>query len=154
MFNLNVPHLIQGAGRTPKDGGCIMQVVDWVARNGWTDSPPCVHPTLRALAIAVNDSVMDEQRQRLLDMIPRLINTNLPLVEGASVLHALNDRWADEMQQLVSDFPNANSANWPVRSERLLMAFEGILDLYDELTGRPKPTGQVDLSALCALQTA
>jgi hypothetical protein len=150
---LNVPYLTSGKGSTPAQGGCIMQVVDWVARNGWTDNPPCVHPLLRGVAIAVNDSVMDEQRQRLLDMIPRLINTHLPGGgQDAALVRALDQRWSAEMGELVMDFPHSTLQNWPERSERLLMAFEGLLDLYDEIVGRPKSTGQVDLSALCALQ--
>jgi hypothetical protein len=52
-----------------------MQVVDWIDRHEWTDDPPCVHPVLQRLAIGANDSLNDEERQKLLDMAPRLMNT-------------------------------------------------------------------------------
>jgi hypothetical protein len=70
-----VPWLRKGTGTTPAEGGCILQVVDWVHRGGWTDQPPCVHPVLRRLAVGANDTLDDEGRQRLLDLAPRLIGT-------------------------------------------------------------------------------
>ena len=71
----DVPWLRSGTGSTPVDGGCIMQVIDWIDRNKWSDSPPCVHPVLRALAIRANDTLGDGERQRLLDLAPRLMGT-------------------------------------------------------------------------------
>jgi hypothetical protein len=70
-----VPWLRAGTGSAPADGGCVMQIVDWVSRNEWTDAPPCVHPVIRGLAIEVNDRLDDESRQRLLDLVPRMIDT-------------------------------------------------------------------------------
>jgi hypothetical protein len=155
VFNLNVPYLIRGKSQKPADGGCIMQVVDWVSTNGWTDQPLCVDATLRDHAIAVNDFVVDEQRQRLLDFVPRLLNTWIDDPrERDRVQQALAQRWNAEMMQFNSDFPDQGFGNWSERSERIILVFEALLDLYDELMGRPKSTEQVDLSALCALQTA
>ena len=71
-----VPWLRRGTGDTPADGGCIMQVIDWVSTNGWTDQPECVHPVIRKAAIAANDELADEYRQKLLDLAPRLMGTN------------------------------------------------------------------------------
>ena len=71
-----VPWLRSGVGETPQDGGCIMQIIDWIDRNEWTDQPVCVHPVLRRLAIRANDSLDDAGRQKLLDLAPRLMNTN------------------------------------------------------------------------------
>ena len=76
MFKLNVPFLRQGKGYTPAEGGCIMQVIDWIHRESWTDVPPCVHPVLRGFAIEVNDAASDTQRQQLLDLAPRLMGTS------------------------------------------------------------------------------
>lgn len=70
-----VPWLRSGVGKTPQDGGCIMQVIDWIHRERWTDAPPCVHPVIRCLAIYVNDHADDETRQKLLDLAPRMMNT-------------------------------------------------------------------------------
>ena len=75
MSELSVPWLRSGTGSTPSDGGCIMQVIDWIDRNKWTDRPPCVHPVLAKLAIRANDSLDDKGRQKLLDLAPRLMGT-------------------------------------------------------------------------------
>jgi len=53
-----------------------MQVVDWISTGGWTDKPVCVHPVVRDLAIKFNDSMTDEERQRLLDLAPRMMGTS------------------------------------------------------------------------------
>jgi len=70
-----VPWLRNGSGATPGDGGCVMQVIDWLSSKGWTDRPKCVHPYLRHLAIMANDALVDGERQKLVDLIPRLMNT-------------------------------------------------------------------------------
>lgn len=72
---LEVPWLRQGAGHTPADGGCVMQVIDWISRNGWSDRPTCVNPLIRVHSIWANDGMEDESRQRLLLLVPRLMNT-------------------------------------------------------------------------------
>lgn len=70
-----VPWLRSGVGKTPGEGGCIMQVIDWIDRQGWTDRPLCVHPLLARVAIQANDALDDERRQQLLDLVPRLMGT-------------------------------------------------------------------------------
>jgi hypothetical protein len=75
MIDYSVPFLRSGIGRSPKDGGCIMQVIDWIDRCEWTDVPTCVHPILRAAAINVNDALGDGERQKLLALAPRLMGT-------------------------------------------------------------------------------
>jgi hypothetical protein len=70
-----VPYLIAGSGTSPKDGGCIMQIIDWIDRHGWSDSPPCVHSDLVGWAICANDNLDDAKRQQLLDLAPRLMGT-------------------------------------------------------------------------------
>ena len=70
-----VPFLRKGVGAGPQDGGCIMQIVDFIDRNEWTDKPPCVHPVIRELAIYVNDRLPDDERQKLLDLGPRMSGT-------------------------------------------------------------------------------
>jgi len=71
-----VPYLRSGTGKTPAEGGCIMQVIDWIHSGGWTDQPTCVHPILRGAAIKANDSLADDQRQGLLNLTSRLMGTN------------------------------------------------------------------------------
>ncbi len=70
-----VPWLRSGTGATPADGGCVMQIVDWISTGGWTDNPSCVHPVICHFAIAVNDRLDDGGRQRLLDLVPRMMDT-------------------------------------------------------------------------------
>jgi hypothetical protein len=70
-----VPWLRSGVGKTPGEGGCIMQVIDWIDRQGWTDRPPCVHPLLARVAIQANDALDNDERQQLLDLVPRLMGT-------------------------------------------------------------------------------
>lgn len=70
-----VPFIRSGVGASPADGGCILQVVSWIHNEGWTDDPPCVHPVIRRLAIVANDNLPDGERQKLLDLIPRMMGT-------------------------------------------------------------------------------
>jgi hypothetical protein len=100
-----VPHLRSGIGQTPADGGCILQVVDWIDRQGWTDQPECVHPVLRKLAIYVNDQLPDGERQKLLDLTGRLMGTNtggqemsvrLAAFCARRVLHIYEEKCPDE----------------------------------------------------------
>lgn len=71
-----MPRLRKGAGRTPQDGGCLVQVASYLNDGvSWTDRTPCVHPMLRHVAIGVNDSVGEDARQGLLKFAPRLIGT-------------------------------------------------------------------------------
>jgi hypothetical protein len=69
--------LISGTGHG--DDLCVMQ---WVARFAHedessrpTDHPECTSPVLAAFAIAFNDGVDDETRQRLIPFISRLVGT-------------------------------------------------------------------------------
>ena len=58
-----------------EDHGCVME---WTARFAGlpvTDHPSCTSPVLTAFAIAFNDGVDDETRQRLIPFIPRLVGT-------------------------------------------------------------------------------
>lgn len=75
MHDNPVPFLRKGMGATPDQGGCILQVIDWIHRGKWTDHPPCVLPVLGNAAIYANDVSDDEDRQKLLDLAPRLMNT-------------------------------------------------------------------------------
>lgn len=57
--------LVQGQG-SPETGACWMSAIAWyVGEQDWTDAPECVDPTIRSLAIWVNDSLQtDEERER------------------------------------------------------------------------------------------
>ena len=55
---------------------CVMEAVDYVTWSGsrWflTDHPPCACPAVTRLAIELNDTATEEQRQRLVGYIPRI----------------------------------------------------------------------------------
>jgi pyruvate/2-oxoglutarate dehydrogenase complex dihydrolipoamide acyltransferase (E2) component len=101
----DVPWLRSGTGATPAEGGCILQVIDWIDREGWSDQPRCVHPVLARLAVAANDGLGDHDRQRLLDLVPRLMGTasgdrvllvRLGVFCARSALHIYEERFPND----------------------------------------------------------
>lgn len=70
-----VPWLRHGVGLSPADGGCVLQIIDWIDRTGWTDDPKCVDPVIARLAVQANDALDDEHRQDMLDLVPRIMGT-------------------------------------------------------------------------------
>ncbi len=77
-----LPLLQQGAGESPEDGGCLIQVASYLHDGqSWTDSTPCVHPILRSAAIRVNDYVSDAYRPLLAPLAADLVGTG-PGPEG------------------------------------------------------------------------
>jgi hypothetical protein len=84
-----------------------MQVVDWIHSGGWSDSPDCVHPVLRVLAIRANDTLADDGRQKLLDLTPRLMGTastdrelsiDLAIWCARQVLHIFEDEFPNDVR--------------------------------------------------------
>jgi len=134
MSTLNeVPWLRAGVGETPAQGGCIMQVIDWIHHREWTEHPPCVLSLLREIAVEVNDSLDDVGRQKLLDLAPRLMGTS-PC-----------ESWVSEaLEQLWLDLPEANYN---------LDMLVKLLDEFDRLTGRTK-TPELDFSGVCEVMRA
>lgn len=114
-----VPYLSKGLSGTPSLGGCIMQMIDWIERGGWSDKPPSVHPVVRLVAIKVNDWVDSEDRQKLLDLIPRIRHTD---TSDFSVGMEL-EKWI--YTALVSGHRRPSVA-----------VLEEMLDVYDHVTGR------------------
>ena len=68
--------LDRGAHFTFDEGHCAMEVVAWLAGLGNTDAPECVSPVLQKFTIDLNDSWDDEQRQKLVRFLPRMVDTN------------------------------------------------------------------------------
>lgn len=80
MAEINVPAglpmLRRGIGRSPVDGGCLVQVSSYLHDGrSWTDDTTCVHPVLRQLAIHVNDAVSDDMRPLLAPLAADLVGT-------------------------------------------------------------------------------
>ncbi len=55
---------------------CAMEMVAWLAGEPHSDEPACACPVLSAFVRAVNDSLSDDARNRLLrPLVPQLVNT-------------------------------------------------------------------------------
>lgn len=53
-----------------------MEVVAWLAGEGHTDAPDCASPVLRSFTISLNDQWDQQQRQKLIPFLPRMVGTN------------------------------------------------------------------------------
>jgi hypothetical protein len=71
-----IPVLGHGSHPSPEFGACVMEMVAFLAGEKHTDSPICVLPELRTLAIYVNDFVSDDNRSRIALLIPDFMNTS------------------------------------------------------------------------------
>jgi hypothetical protein len=68
-----VPILSAGKHRSPRSGGCFMEMASFLAGEPWSDHPRCTDPALAELGRCVNDVMPDSQRSRLSPMIPSVI---------------------------------------------------------------------------------
>lgn len=61
-----LPLLRKGAGKSPKNGGCLVEVAGFLYDGmTWSDKAQCVANVLRPVSIYVNDEVSDGARPRL-----------------------------------------------------------------------------------------
>jgi hypothetical protein len=70
-----VPVLSAGRHRSPRSGGCFMEIASFLAGARWSDHPKCADPSLSELARCVNDVMPDDHRSQLAVMIPSVIGT-------------------------------------------------------------------------------
>lgn len=90
-----IPNLTSGAGDTPADGGCLIQVASWLNDgHSWTDQTPCVHFLLRDAAIDLNDDLPDEVRQQIMKFAPRLIGTGMDSEDDENAVAEHLVHWA------------------------------------------------------------
>jgi hypothetical protein len=68
-----VPVLSAGRHRNPRKGACFMEMASFLAGERWSDHPTCTHPLLASLARLVNDSLPDEERGRIIGLIPDVV---------------------------------------------------------------------------------
>jgi hypothetical protein len=68
-----VPILSRGKHRTPRKGACFMEMASYLAGERWSDHPGCTHPLLASVARLVNDLTSDDNRRRLVALIPDVI---------------------------------------------------------------------------------
>lgn len=167
MEFLPVPWLRHGSGTRPKDGGCIMQVIDWISTGGWTDTPACVHPTLVAWGIAANDGLPPEERQQLLTLVPRLMQTAYASEEASLAIDCVSFKWrskriaerernreASKRMAVCDDYTQQDLGNyrvfWGITAGRQSLAcLKEMLDVYDQYMGRNEVEA-VDFTGVCA----
>ncbi len=75
VLNLETLSLDKGSHSNPESGFCLLEVVSMFANEPFGDHPQCVCPVLAAFGRSWNDSLPNNQRQRLKQYIPRLLNT-------------------------------------------------------------------------------
>jgi hypothetical protein len=69
-------HLAKGYHRAKTPGEwCLMEAAAYIAGEPWSDHPKCVSTVLTAYGMALNDSLDDDQRQKLIPFIPRMLGT-------------------------------------------------------------------------------
>jgi hypothetical protein len=67
--------LSKGAHQSPEEGMCVMEVVSYVAGEPFSDHPRCACPVISNFLRLWNDSLNDEDRQMLKQLVPLLINS-------------------------------------------------------------------------------
>ncbi|SEL84468.1 hypothetical protein [Nonomuraea pusilla] len=72
----HMPVLSRGRHRNPKRGACFMELASYLAGERWSDHPACTHPLLAALARLVNDNTGDDNRSKLIGLVPSIIGLN------------------------------------------------------------------------------
>ncbi len=65
--------LSSGNHASPADGLCFLEAVAWFAGEKHSDKPACACPVLGAYSIRLNDSMPDDERDRLLKPLVPLI---------------------------------------------------------------------------------
>jgi hypothetical protein len=71
-FSIRLEH---GGHGSPSDGLCLLEAAAYVAGEPHSDHPQCVCPVLGAYGRALNDTLGDDDRQRLRPLIVKLLNT-------------------------------------------------------------------------------
>lgn len=72
-----MPVLGFGPHSDPSLGACAMEYASVLAGEEFADNPKCTLPLLAAVMQNINDTLDNYDRQRLLPLIPRVIDTNI-----------------------------------------------------------------------------
>ena len=88
---------------TREEGVCIMELVAWMAGEKHTALPECCSHVLAGMAMEINDTLGDEERQKLIPIAQELAGTNCPGCEAeraaAAILHSLRGAVADALSR-------------------------------------------------------
>lgn len=72
---LDTIKLDEGSHNSFEEGHCAMEVVSWLAGQGFTDAPGCASRVLTKYTINLNDTWKEADRQRLVPLLPRMVGT-------------------------------------------------------------------------------
>ena len=76
QIDLSTITLLKGSHDSPEHGMCAMEAVAWLAKLPHSDRPECTCPIIAEFVRSWNDSLNDDDRNRLLKpLLPRLLNT-------------------------------------------------------------------------------
>jgi hypothetical protein len=70
-----LPERLFYGSHEPDGEMCVMEAVAYVAGEPWSDHPSCACPVLTSYCVTLNDRMPDEQLQRLLPYVVRLVGT-------------------------------------------------------------------------------
>jgi hypothetical protein len=71
----HLPLLDHGSHQPGSGKACVMEAASWLAGESWSDHPRTVHKAIARVAILVNDSVTETERQTLWPLLLASIGT-------------------------------------------------------------------------------
>lgn len=146
---VGTPYIDRGSHRMRVPGiGCTMELVSALAGEVWTDHPGTAHPDLTRLMINTNDVLPDDERQKMLELVPRLLDTNIPFDRE---LEELIRRSHEQAYRIGQEYLSGSGLS-PAASHLLLRNAQHLLDEFDKRLNRP--TRKMDDQALTRLMTA
>lgn len=139
-----VPQLVRGATKNPRDGGCLVQIANWLADPAqWTDKAVCVDSELAGLAMTINDILSDAARSQLVLLAPRLSNTRIPNPRHRAHVHYGLSVWRAtrglplRLEYTLRAKDQAVGVRWVEDAPSAGFTYlQGLLDEYDRLTAR------------------
>lgn len=151
---VGTPYIGRGAHRSgPPPGyprvGCTMELVSVLAGDQWTDHPHTTHRALTSLMINTNDFLPNNERQKMLELVPRLLDTKLPIDEN---LEDLIFRSHQQAYRIGSRASAEMRWAYPVEADLLLRNAQSVLDEFDKRLNRP--TRKMDDQTLTQLMMA
>lgn len=116
MIPDGLPTLAPGAHNEGDGKACVMEFVSVLAGEQWSDKPNCTLLPIAYVAQRVNDVLSDENRNRLLPLIPRLIGTNpdddaMKVKAAKAILVTLIDKHPNTAKQAMCGMHPANIKN-------------------------------------------
>jgi len=99
------PHfrLARGEHNTFEEGACATEAVAYLAGEEHSGRPQCASPVLTVFCFRLNDLWKDDERQKLLSILPRLIGTRGDLGRHARQAHAIVDGITRDLVPMILD---------------------------------------------------